>query len=103
MLKVNDVKKCNGFGKIKGLMFVTRKRAKPLLFSFSKPTKMAIHSWFVFFPFIALWLDDENKIIEKKLVRPFKCFITPRKSFHKLLEIPVNGKYQKIIELLDGD
>lgn len=56
-----NVKVCSEFNKFLGLMFVRRKRAKALLFDFEKPTKISIHSWFVFFPFVAIWLDDKKQ------------------------------------------
>jgi len=74
-----------------GLMFRTRK-TKPLLFEFNQATRMAIHSLFVFFPFNAIWLDENNKIIEQRVVRPFTFSICPRKPFRKLIEIPISKK-----------
>jgi uncharacterized membrane protein (UPF0127 family) len=98
-----NLKFCNWFEKFSGLMFTQREKAKALLFDFKKPKKIAIHSCFVFFPFIALWLDDKNRIVNLKLVRPFTFFIFPKKHFSKLIEIPFNKRYQKIVKLLVGD
>ena len=56
-------KECNAFQKFSGLMF-KNKETEALLFSFNKDTNMAIHSFFVFFPFYAIWIDNENKIIK---------------------------------------
>ncbi len=96
-IEVYNVKKCNWFEKIIGLMFSRREKANALVFGFHKSTKMAIHSFFVFFPFIAIWMDDKNKVIEIKKIKPF----TPKESstnpYHKLLEIPINKKYKKIV------
>jgi len=102
--KINlEVENCNFLKKFTGLMFCLREKAKALLFDFKKPVKVRIHSFFVFFPFVAVWLDDENKVIELKLVKSFKPSICPNKSFCKLIEIPVNKKYKEIIELLVED
>jgi uncharacterized membrane protein (UPF0127 family) len=90
------LKKCNSFQKIIGLMFKTR-NTDALLFEFSKPTKMAIHSFFVFFPFYAVWFDENNKIIEIKKVKPFTLNVKPKKPYKKLIEIPINNKHEKII------
>jgi len=79
--------KAERFRKFTGLMFRTRK-TKPLLFEFKKDTRMAIHSFFVFFPFKAIWLDKENRIIEQRTVKPFTFCARPRKAFRKLIEIP---------------
>lgn len=79
-----------------GLMFHRRESARALLFEFKKPMKMAIHSWFVFFPFIAVWLDDHDKIISVKKVKPFEFDIAPSVKFSRLLEIPLNERYKNV-------
>ncbi|MEK6898132.1 MAG: hypothetical protein AABX28_02115 [Nanoarchaeota archaeon] len=84
-------KRVSLFGKFSGLMFRTKNTAN-LLFEFNKRTGTAIHSFFVFFPFLAVWLDDKNKILEFKIVKPFTAFIKPAKLFNKLLEMPFNEK-----------
>jgi len=92
---------CGFFKKISGLMFKTE-NSRPLLFEFKKSVNMAIHSWFVFFPFAAIWLDEENKIIDSEIVGPFKFNILPEKPFRRLIEIPVNEKNREIISILVG-
>jgi len=86
--------------KFLGLMFARREKARALLFDFKKSTNIAIHSWFVFFDFVAVWLDDKNKIIEIKVVKPFSFSVHPKKSFFKLIEIPVNKRYQPKLKFL---
>ncbi len=98
-----DVEKLDFLRRGIGLMFKKRSKASALLFDFGKLVREPIHSFFVFFPFYALWLDDKNKIIEIKRVERFKSLIRPKQRFVKLVEIPINGKYRKVIELLDGD
>ena len=104
-IKINkteiEAKMVSGFGKFKGLMFERKDKAKALLFVFKKPTKLAIHSFFCM-PFLAVWLDDKNRIIEKQFVRPFRLYIRPKKPFYKLLEIPINKEYNKKILTLVG-
>ena len=95
------VKKIYGFGKIKGLMFKS-KITKNLLFEFGKESTIRIHSWFVFFDFLALWLDDKNKIIEWKIVKPFTSSVKPKKPFSKLIEIPLNNQNRKIHRFFVG-
>ena len=102
-VEISKVKECNWFNKIKGLMFSRRKKADVLLFAFDKPTKMAIHSFFVFFPFIAVWLDDKNKVIDMKVVKPFSPSVSCKKFYYKLVEIPVNRRYSKIVKFLVGE
>ena len=94
------VKTCNCFEKFSGLMFAKREKAKALLFDFKKPARTAIHSYFVFFPFVAMWLDKENKVIELKIVKSFTSPIRPKNSFYKLVEIPINKNYEEIIKII---
>jgi len=95
-----DLKVCNFLEKFTGLMFSRRKSAKALLFNFKNPTKIKLHSWFVFFPFVVLWLDDKNRIIEFKIVKPFRFSVAPEKTFSKIIEIPISKNYEKITKIL---
>ena len=97
-----NAEKINGLRKGIGLMFARRDSAKALLFDFHGKTKLLLHSFFVFFPFLAIWLDDKNKILEIKTVRPFSLNILSEKTFSKVVEIPLNQKYKKITEKLVG-
>lgn len=94
------VKKLGFFGRFYGLMFRTRETSC-LLFEFSKDVTYVFHSYFVFFPFMILWLDSKNNIIDSALARPFKFKISTEKPFRKVIEVPVNYKNLKIIEFLD--
>jgi uncharacterized membrane protein (UPF0127 family) len=92
------VKKCGLFGMFRGLMFCRRENAKALLLlDFKESQRLKIHSLFVFFPFIAIWLDDKDKIIEIKKVNPWKFCVLPQKEFYKLIEIPCNRRYNNFI------
>ena len=87
------VKKCQSFlSQAFGLMF--RKNSLPLLFIFNKPKKISIHSFFCI-PFIVIWFN-KNRIVDVKLVKPWKLSIKPNSEFDKLLEIPSNNKYFKV-------
>ena len=102
-IEIPNVKECKGLAMGKGLMFSRREKAKVLLFNFSEPTKMAIHSFFVFFPFIAIWLDDKNNVIEIKKIKPFVPRVSLVNLYYKLLEIPINKAYKNIVEILVDD
>jgi uncharacterized membrane protein (UPF0127 family) len=96
--KVNIVvKECNEINKVFGLMFKRREKAEALLFTFDRGTKIKIHSFFVFFPFLAIWLDEKGRVIEVKEVKPFTFAVAPRKPYRELIEVPFNNKYRKII------
>jgi len=99
-----DVEKCNLFGMFRGLMFRKRENAPVLLlFDFKKLRRLKIHSWFVFFPFLVVWLDDKDKIIEIRKINPWRFCVFPKKKFWKLIEIPCSQRYKKIIKFLDDD
>lgn len=99
-VKIKNVKKLSEFGKGIGLMFHRREKCPAMLFEFDKPTRMRIHSLFVFFKFAAVWLDDKNKIIDLKIVKPFRLSVSCKKPFYKLLEIPLNREYRKKVKIL---
>jgi uncharacterized membrane protein (UPF0127 family) len=90
-----DVKKCNSFEKGVGLMFKRRKNAEALLFEFEKNSEAVLTSWFVFSPFAVFWLDDKNKVVDFKIVKPFVLTINAKKPFSKIVEVPLNDKYTK--------
>lgn len=92
-----SVKKVLGFEKGAGLMFSSRKKAKALLFEFGKPVKISFTSLFVFFPFIIIWLDSRNNVLYFKKIKPFAFHIPSLKPCRRVLEIPFNNNYEKII------
>src|SRR3989344_3026513 len=95
-----DAKKCGFFGKAFGLMFTSKENANALLFEFKKPIKLKIHSFFVFFSFIAVWFNKKGKVLEMKKIKPFTVAVSSKKNFYKLLEIPINNKYRKAAKQL---
>lgn len=46
----------------------------------------AIHMFFVFFPIGVLWLDQENRVVDKVVARPFRPFYAPRSPAKVILE-----------------
>ena len=98
-----DAKICGFFETILGLMFKSRKNAQALLFKFDKPSRTKLHSLFVFFPFVVVWLDSKGKIIVIKKVKPFTSVASIKKPYFGIIEIPINKKYSDIIKFLVGD
>lgn len=96
-----NAKKVSLFGKYTGLMF-KRRNTKILLFEFESKKRWAIHSYFVFFPFIAIWLDEKNHVVDLKIVRPFIPIIKPKNNFSKLIEIPINDGNSKFARFFVG-
>ncbi len=91
-------KDCNLLNKFVGLMFSRREKINILLFEFKRRQKIKIHSFFVFYPFIAIWLDRANKVLDMKVVKPFVFCVSPRKKACKLIEIPIAKKNQKTVK-----
>jgi len=80
----------NFFQKARGLMFRGKNFKIPLLFVFPKPGNYTIHSFFCR-KFLAIWLL-KNKVIEMKIVKPWRLFVVPKEKFDILIEIPL-GKF----------
>lgn len=87
----------------RGLTFRRRSNAPALLFDFGKRVRFALTAFFVFFPFLVLWLDEKNRVLEVQRVKPFLFHINTKKPFTKIVEIPINEKYRREIRLLDGN
>ncbi len=101
-VEIPDVKECKSFAMGKGLMFSRREKAKALLFKFKNPVKFHLTSLFVFFPFLAIWLDDKNNVVEMRKIKPFILEIPSTKSYYKLVEIPINKTYHGVVKILVG-
>jgi len=91
------VKKVSDFERFSGLMFRS-KETMNLLFDFPYYTNMSLHSWFVFFPFLAVWLDKKNNVLDFKIVKPFCLSVNSKKIYRKFIEIPLNTRNKKIIK-----
>lgn len=99
--KIPELKEVKTIGQeARGLMFRSKKHARALLFEFSHPVKHKIHSLFVWFPFVAIWLNQKDQVIEKKVVRPWRLSVGVRKPFTRLIEVPINYFYRREIEHL---
>ena len=90
-----SVKEVVGINKYFGLMFRSR-NTRSQLFEFKKP--LSIHSFFVFFRFLAIWLDDKNNVVGFKIVSPFTLYVIPKSNSKKLIEVPINQKNLKILK-----
>lgn len=92
-----EARECSIFNA--GLMFRTRNTI-PCLFEFDELSEFDITSLFVFFPFVAVWLNSKNEVIDTRLVKPFTIKISCKDPFAKLLEIPVNDKNKSLVRFL---
>lgn len=91
-----DAKKVSAVGKYLGLMFKLS-NTRNLLFHFDSSRNPTIHSYLVFFPFLAIWLDKSNKVVDFGVVKPFTFSVSPKKPATKLLEIPLNKKNKRFL------
>lgn len=89
------VRKLSFFQQFMGLMFKSR-NSENLLFEFGK-RNFGIHSFFVFFRFLAVWLDENDFVVGVSVVRPFTIFLGAKKNARKLIEIPFNDGNREII------
>ena len=97
-----NVVRVNFFTQFTGLMFSRRKTAIRL-FSHAVDRRMPIHSWFVFYKFLIVWLDSKKRVVEWRVVKPFTSFVLPRKVCCAFLEIPLDDKYNKEIKFVVGN
>ncbi len=98
-INIRNIRKVKRIGKIRGLMFYRREKADSLLFEFKKPTLLKIHSCFVFFPFVAIWLDNKNNVLGIREVKPFRLNVGINKPFFRLVEIPINKRNRSILRI----
>ncbi len=91
------------FQMFRGLMFYTREKAPILLYESNNPKLDGIHSWFVFFDFLAIWVDGNNNVLKIQRIKPFQNYINCKKSWKKLIEVPISKKYDDKIKLLVGN
>jgi len=96
---IEGIKKSNGIKKGIGLTFASKEDANALLFEFSSDTRKSITSLFCP-PFMAIWLNVDNKIIDYKIVSPGKFLIKPKRPFRKLIEVPLNNQYSQVVEFI---
>ncbi len=97
-----EVKRTNLFSKFFGLMFRSSE-TENLLFDFGKDCKIKIHSLFVFFPFLIIWLNGKNEVVEYKIVKPFRFSVSPKTKFRKFVEVPINRKNREILGFFDDN
>jgi len=97
-----EVKRTNFFSKIFGLMFRSSE-TENLLFDFSRDCRVKIHSLFVFFSFLIIWLNEDNEVLDYKIVKPFRFSVSSTKKFRKFVEVPISRKNQRIMDFFDDN
>ena len=88
---VRDVRCAQSFfSKVTGLMLSTQ---RPLLMIFSKPEKISLHTWLVFFSLRIYYLDATGVVIENTLMHPFS-FYRPKEFATYVLEVPASYDFR---------
>jgi uncharacterized membrane protein (UPF0127 family) len=73
--------------RLRGLMF--RQKPASILFTFDRPGLHGIHSFFVSFPFDAVYLDEAGRVVDVfERVPPFTPYLSPSKPVRYLIELP---------------
>lgn len=86
-----------------GLMFkFNREKSKNLLFDISSRRfpEVKLTGLFVFFDFMVLWLDEDNNVVEWKIVKPFTFSVKSPKKFKRFIEIPVSKRNKNLIRFI---
>jgi uncharacterized membrane protein (UPF0127 family) len=77
------------FTRLRGLMFRRQLHEDEGLLLVGRSesrTEAAIHMFFVFFSIGVLWLDRENRVVDKAIARPFRPFYAPQAPAQGVLE-----------------
>ncbi len=81
----------NTLERTKGLMFEEKKKFNyALVFEFPIESKIgtSLHMLFVFFPIDVLFLDKNQKVVDKITLQPFIPNYTPKKAAKYVIELP---------------
>ena len=88
----------NTLERTKGLMFEEKKNFNyALVFEFPIESKIgtSLHMLFVFFPIDVLFLDKNQKVVDKVTLQPFIPNYTPKKAAKYVIELP-KGKTKAV-------
>ncbi len=88
---VNVKRVSNPFRKVLGLMFKKEVDYALLMEFVEERKKVTLHSFFVFFDFHCVFLDQEKVIVDiKRDISPFTTGITSDKGVKYVLEVPTH-------------
>jgi uncharacterized membrane protein (UPF0127 family) len=85
-LILDNVKFCDNFDKIKGLMFSRKLKDDECLIL---NNSSAIHMLFVFQSIDVVWLKNSKVIDKREDVKPFSFSIKPKVKADKVIELPL--------------
>lgn len=85
-----QVRVCATFGRrLRGLTFRRRIDADEVyIFAGARESiaESTIHMLGVFFPIAVLWLDEQKRVVDAKLARPFRPYYAPRRPAQHFVE-----------------
>ncbi|UCD20961.1 MAG: DUF192 domain-containing protein [archaeon] len=84
-----------------GLMFQPYNKAKNLLFTFEKPRKVSITTFFCFFPILVIYFKDK-KILGYKIAKTFRWTIPFKKKIDSFLEVPLTSRETEKLTKIRG-
>tara|TARA_Y100000310_G_C20477688_1_gene713192 strand:+ start:553 stop:873 length:321 start_codon:yes stop_codon:yes gene_type:complete len=76
---------CDGFSKVKGLMFSRKLKDEGLILN----NASSIHMFFVFFSIDVVWLYNNKVVDTRENVKPFTSLVKPKTKANKVLELPL--------------
>ncbi len=79
------------FKNMRGLMF-SKKKNILLEVPYESKHQAAIHSFFVFFPFYAIFLNSKKEVVDFKKMKPFRIY-RPKKPAKYVLEVCNNVRH----------
>jgi uncharacterized membrane protein (UPF0127 family) len=84
------VRRCDTFlSRGRGLMFhrpLDEDEALVFVEKRESISRAAIHMFFVFFPIAVIWLDANQRVVDKALARPFRPYYAPRQPAQYYVE-----------------
>jgi len=106
MLHIDDLKITDDivvcqtmWSRMRGLMFRKRILNQAYIFVFSKPQRIALHMFWVFFPIDILWLDEQRKVVDLRTnVKPFTPHIVSKEKGLYVIELPSGTIVDKKIQ-----
>jgi hypothetical protein len=79
------------FAKLRGLMFERKANFNyALIMPLDRETRIraSIHMLFVFFPIAVLFIDENKRVVDKALLKPFTLNYTPKAKCKYIIELP---------------
>lgn len=90
---INKSERAVSWKGLKGLMFEKPEKFDyGLIFDILKESRInaSVHMVFVFFPICIVYLNENKRVVDKAILKPFLPNYTPKKSARYFIELPVS-------------